>query len=300
MSFNPSIPSWPTLLLVGLFATWSCKPTSHKAGHDLSPKDTVLLLEVEIPAPKDTAGNAAPFRYENDLVKAQGVGLLRTNFYLVNYIYARPDAYYVDSIKLYDQTFEKQIGFVPVTNDGHGVSYDATLWLDGDTILYRRCDTDIQGGMNNWEGTSFVYAKSDGWMNILSCRYGLGTTWINMMDLDSTASYISWIDYFKEYPQGNTGWQHGYSWMGSLNAPVLPQAGNQDSIVTRVKGDLEIYPTGKFDGHWAEVVVKEVKYIFDQHGEYFEKAIYGKEWKGWLKVVSANGHPLLTEVILGC
>ena len=297
MPLNLNATSNSALFLVLFLVIYSCRPKLPTASDESLAKDTVLLVEDTRDQPiTDTAGNTVPFRYESALAKAKGIGLLKTNFYLVNYTAGRSDAYYIDSIDLYDRTLNHRIGFVPIANNGHGISYDATVWLEGDTIVYRRCDGDTQGGIANWEGASFVYAKSDDWMNIFPCRYGLGTTWINLQELDSTAAYISWLDYFRKYPQGNIGWTHGYSWIGNPNAPILFEP-NQDSIIARINGDVEIHPTGNFEGHWAEVVVKEVEYIF---GEYFEKEIYGEEWKGWLKVVSANGHPLITEVILGC
>lgn len=282
-----------------LWGIHACKPDTKGVYSKESTLLSDTILEIEVP-PTDTTGNTVGFTYQADSFYDMGIGLLKAGFYVVNYRAGRRAAAYIDTLWLSDLTFSRPIGTLPITDKGQLVTYDMKVWQAGDTVPYFRCNYDEQGGMGNWEGAMKVYGQKGSWVNLFACRYGLDEVWLNLDDLDSNTSLILWLDYFKQYPEGNSGWKHGYHWAGREKAPLLWEPGNQDSVITLIDKNREIYPTGQYQGNWAEVVLKEVHYEYDQYDEYFQKAHYGQEWKGWIKVVSAKGRPLMTEIILGC
>lgn len=208
-----------------------------------------------------------------------------------------------DKIFIWDGS-GNMVGYIP----HRGVTYRALskkwIHITDSTILKNKhfCQQDWHTGLESMELLKAYDIKNDSMVRVFSCIYKHDNLWLNRHDFDtSLVGYISWADYFKKYPIGNEGWEHGYSWIAQTPLYVCPESDNtHGATVFEVDSGhkVEIYLTGEYRGDWARVKIKEAIYHYGP--TYFNKAEYLREEEGWIRMVDEKGYPLLREVVLGC
>ena len=237
------------------------------------------------------------FDYISEVSIRKGVGLIYGNISQHNLHARTPGLTPTSRVPLFDSSQTYEIGRIPLVSD-NVYTYRAYITTGADTVYYFTCDHDRPDGMFSIENSLYVAGKTREHYNLFACRYGKGSVWARRSDIDSVLTFISWEEYFKEHPDGNDGWKHGYNWIGNPGPPLLAGPDESSRIIGKVEGRSEIYLTGEFTGNFARVVIKPVSYNFGEM--YFESADYGPELSGWLRIMSPEGYPLIEEVILGC
>ncbi len=133
-----------------------------------------------------------------------------------------------------------------------------------------------------------VHKEQDGFLKIMYTE-GDFLAWVSIAELRKAGfSYKSW-KMFVVY-SGRTFYTMNYG----MNVRTTPKA-NGD-LVLMVKGDeFEIEPTGKSDGLWAEVIIKEY------NSEYCEEPHdLIKTYHGWMKILDDKGFPNIWFYAKGC
>ena len=266
--------------------------TSSNNGTPLYLKHFNGLIADSLPAP--TSRPSSPLSYPATF----GVGCMTGPFYQANYFARRPRVPFKDSIPIFDHTLEQTIGNIPVIGKSL-YTYEAKADSLGKNIRYFASDADRSPGLTSLEYLK-VYDKRGDFVRMFQGRYGELETWIQLSEaqrIDSSFQYVSWMDYFKHFPKGSESWEHGYMWIGNEDYVRLSSSLEAPSVFP-LTDSCEIYLTGTYQAEWAAVIVKEVAYTFTEGGYIGSK--YGNTWKGWVRIVSPEGYPLLEEIILGC
>lgn len=239
-----------------------------------------------------------PQRYQNYY---HGVGHLKGPANDYNIFHNKPRTPYEDSVILYDKPKGKRIGIIPTFKDEFYL-YEAQL--DTDTGLYQHpgIGYDVNSGLISWDYVR-VYEKKKNWVRILTSKMGGKTCWINLDMLSSSVyKYYNWIDYFKEFKNGNAGWEKGYAWCGDRDYLYTNPDYTADKIL-EFPMNVSIFLLGPTQEEWALVKVKEVEFVFgneDTDGNYTGEDNVFKEWEGWIRLTNKSGYPNLDEIILGC
>ncbi len=281
------------LLILLMLIVVSCKMSNTPTG---------LSTEHQVDKELLTANNnhvhqLPPAETVSETAISMGIGLLSGPIMMYNNFARNSYNPFFDTVPIYDSTYQNVIGGIP-KSESTLYTYGAYVFLRGKNHIYYNCDADRLDGMSNLENSLKVFAENNGYINLLACRFGQHKTWIKPIDLGNQYQFIRWIDYFKKYPKGNQGWQHGYEWIGGNGYSLRYYPFRQSLEKIEINPGVEIYLLEEYQRNWAKVLVKEVEYKFGEM--YFQEAIYGNEWTGWMKIVSDTGHPLLQEVILGC
>lgn len=229
----------------------------------------------------------------------QGIGLMTGPFYQMNYFARRPRTPFKDSLAIFDHTFQQKIGHIPVIGSSL-YTYEAVVDSHGKHLRYFACDEDRSVGMSSLEYLR-VYDKRGDFVRMFQGKYGKLETWIRLSgarQIDSTFQFMTWLDYFKRFPDGNEGWEQGYEWIGGIDFLHIAPS-DLAPVLLELPLSCEIYLEGEYDESWAKVTVKEARQIMTEAG-YSGTTNYTHIWQGWLKIVDDNGHPLIEEIILGC
>ncbi len=229
----------------------------------------------------------------------QGIGFMIGPFYQMNYFAQRPRTPFEDSIVIFDHTLQQKIGTIPVVGSSL-YTYEAVVDSNGKIIHYYACDEDRSTGMSSLEYLR-AYDKRGDFVRMFQGKYGELETWIRLSDaqrVDSTFGFMTWLDYFKRFPDGNEGWEQGYEWIGGIDFLHIAPS-DLAPVLLELPLSCEIYLEGEYDENWAKVTVKEARQIMTEAG-YSGTTNYTHIWQGWLKIVDENGHPLIEEIILGC
>ena len=226
----------------------------------------------------------------------QGVGVISGSYTAYN-LYARsPNLTIRDSLYFYDKPNGKAIGYIPWVNKSMFI-YGAKYFSDSLSFLYLG-ENDINTGLASLEYIK-VYEKKGSWVRVFELSNERGPMWIDLDQLFETHEFLAWKDYFKSFPNGNEGWQKGYSWVGLkgylYDSPDL----NSDRIV-EIPENAAIYLKDEFEGNWAKVQLKVVDHLFNANGSYTGKDEELNVWTGWLPMTNIYGYPNLEEIILGC
>ncbi|MFK7806946.1 MAG: hypothetical protein AB8F74_04005 [Saprospiraceae bacterium] len=133
-----------------------------------------------------------------------------------------------------------------------------------------------------------VFEAKDGFLRIMFSE-GEFTSWVSEEDLKGPEfSYWPWMKFMLD--SGNSFFTSGYG-MNVREAPTV-----KASRILTVKGDqFDISPTGKHEGLWAEVIIKEYDSVYCE-----EPHNLVKTYKGWMKILDDKGFPNVWFYTRGC
>ena len=226
----------------------------------------------------------------------RGTGVLAGDFNTSNRFANKKFVPAKDSIPLYGNNKRKPIGAIPLYGDA---PYMYGTYIEGkDTTYMLRWTGNYEwfAGLTSIEGMR-VYDENGKYIKLIKERYLGQDIWLDVNDLSEEYEYLSWKKYFKRFPKGNLGWTSGYAWVGKPDY-VYAEPNERSAKVLELPSMVEIYLTGKTEGNWAEVKVKEVDHVFGEM--YFSHAAYFHTFNGWVKMTNDKGWPNLDEIILGC
>lgn len=123
-----------------------------------------------------------------------------------------------------------------------------------------------------------VFQEQDGFIKIFS-KNGEQDVWISLIEVSQTQTiYRPWIKYMTGTSAPLFALNYG------MNVREQPDA-KATKIVTAKGEKFNIEPTGRTNGLWAEVIIKE----YDN--DYCSKRNLIKEYQGWMKILDNEGYP---------